>query len=108
MGIFDGWRRKTKSETKPQIKAPEKLQSAEISTADSKKLLDKYNLLIQRRTELQEERQEFTAKLDRGEIDSDEFRKELMNRMQEAATISEKIQKAAAKLTSLGYRGVRS
>lgn len=108
MGIFDSWRRKTKSETKPQIKAPEKLQSTEVSTADSKNLLDEYNFLIQRRTELQEERQELTAKLDRGEIDSDEFRKELMNRMQEAATVSEKIQKVASKLTSLGFRGVRS
>jgi hypothetical protein len=108
MGLFDGWRRKTKSDTKPQIKAPEKQQSTKGDIVDSKNLLAEYNLLIQRRTELHEERQTLTSKLDQGEIDSDEFRKELMNRMQEAATVSEKIQTAAAKLTALGYRGVRS
>lgn len=108
MGLFDGWRRKTKSGTKSQIEAPKKPQSTEGEVVDAKNLLAEYNLLLLRRTELQEERQELTAKLDRGEIDSDEFRKELMNRMQEAATVSENIRIAAAKLTSLGYRGVRS
>jgi hypothetical protein len=108
MGLFDGWRRKKAAQTTPQIKAPEKSQSTEGELEDGETLLAEYNLLVQRRTELQAERAEFTAKLDRGEIDPDEFRKELMNRMQEAATVSEKIRTIAAKLASLGYRGVRS
>ena len=108
MGLFDGWRRKKAAQTTPQIKAPKKTQSTEEEKGDGEKLLAEYNLLVQRRTELQAERAELTAKLDSGEIDPDDFRKELMNRMQEAATVAEKIRTIAAKLTSLGYRGVRS
>lgn len=108
MGLFDGWRRKKASQTKPQLKPPEKPKSTREEQEDSGNLLTEYNLLVKRRAELQEEREELTAKLDRGEIDPDVFRKELMGRMQEAATVSEKIRTSAAKLTSLGYRGVRS
>ena len=108
MGLFDGWRRKKAAQTTPQIKAPKKMQSTEEEKGDGENLLAEYNLLVQRRTELQAERAELTAKLDGGEIDPDDFRKELMNRMQEAATVSEKIRTIAPKLASLGYRGVRS
>jgi len=107
LGLFDGWRRKKASQTTPQLKPPEKPQSAGERQDEADNLLAEYNVLLQRRTELQTEREELTAKLDRGEIDPDAFRKELMDRIQEAATISENIRASAAKLTSLGYRGVR-
>ena len=108
MGLFDSWRRKKTSQTKPQLKPPEKPESIKGNQGDGSTLLAEYNILILRRAELQKEREELTSKLDRGEIDSDAFRTELMDRIQEAATVSEKIRTTATKLSSLGYRGVHS
>ena len=108
MGLFDSWRRKKAQPTPSLQKSPEKHRSTEGNKDSSNALLSEYNILIQRRAELQKEREELTSRLERGEIDSDAFRKELMNRIQEAATVSEKIQTIATKLTSLGYRGVHS
>jgi len=115
MGLFDGWRRKQKKKTTVQLKEPAKLKTDEVSSGeednatepqDVATLVAEYERLVQRREELQVERRELTATLDRGEIDPDEFRKELMDRIQEAATVSENLRTTARKLTSLGYRGV--
>ncbi|TFG31938.1 hypothetical protein EU528_04850 [Candidatus Thorarchaeota archaeon] len=115
MGLFDGWRRKQKSMATVQLKEPAKPKTevSGTSKADDKTdsedvvvLIAEYERLVQRREELQVERRELTATLDRGEIDSDEFRKELMNRIQEAATVSENLRITGSKLTAMGYRGV--
>ncbi len=114
MGLFDGWRRKKKKAAAVQLKEPVKPKTgeagvsgpdAEADSGDVAGLMAEYEQLVQRREELQVERRELTARLDRGEIDPDDFRKELMNRIQEAATVSENIRTTATKLTSLGYRG---
>ena len=115
MGLFDSWRRKKKPSATVQLTEPKKpiKVEAEASDPDAKteptdvvSLVAEYERLIQRREELQVERRELTATLDRGEIDPDEFRKELMNRIQEASTVSETLRVSAIKLTTLGYRGV--
>ena len=115
MGLFDRWRRKKKSKTTVQLQEPEKLKPAKDSTTETSvkgeedtlvDLVVEYERLVKRREELQVERGELTAKLDRDEIDHDDFRKELMSKIQEAATVSENLRIAAAKLTSQGYRGV--
>ncbi len=114
MGLFDSWRRKKKPVATVQITAPKKLKTEETPQSVSEVvgeseaadvLIAEYERLVQRREELQVERQEITATLDRGELDPDEFRRELMNRIQEAATVSENLHITAAKLTALGYRG---
>lgn len=118
MGLFDGWRRKKKKPV-ATVQLAEPAKPAEVKTVtvesepdtktestDVVSLVAEYERLVQRREELQNERRELTATLDRGEIDPDEFRKELMNRIQEAATVSETLRITASKLTSLGYRGV--
>jgi hypothetical protein len=115
MGLFDGWRRKQKKKATVQLKEPVKPKTEVSSSGDVESkaesedvvsLVAEYERLVQRREELQVERRELTATLDRGEIDPDEFRKELMNRIQEAATVSENLRATATKLTTLGYRGV--
>ncbi len=115
MGLFDGWRRKRKREAAVKLQEPKMSKSVEsrVSEAieeseqvDTVSLVAEYERLIQRKEILQVERGELTTKLDRGEIEADDFRKELMNRIQEAAEVSEKLRITAAKLTSLGYRGV--
>jgi hypothetical protein len=116
MGLFDGWRRKKKTPNTPvQLTESTTHENDEIDTseagADSEEsdvvtLVAEYERLVQRREILQVERRELTATLDRGEIDPDEFRKELMNRIQEAAVVSENLRVTTTKLTSLGYRGV--
>jgi hypothetical protein len=117
MGLFDSWRRKKKRTASVQLQEPEKpikpakvesdsSESEEEASKDVVTLVAEYERLVQRREELQVERRELTATLDRGEIDPDEFRKELMNRIQEASTVSENLRVTAAKLTALGYRGV--
>ena len=78
-----------------------------IGPVDVDTLVVEYDQLTQRKEDLQVKRDEITAKLDRGEIEADSFRKELMNIIQEAAMVSEKLQVTAANLTSLGYRGIR-
>ena len=108
MGLFDGWRRKRKREAAVKLQEPKMVSEniEESEQVDTVSLVAEYERLIQRKEILQAERGELTAKLDRGDIEADDFRKELMNRIQEAAEVSEKLRVTAAKLTSLGYRGV--
>jgi len=79
---------------------PEKHQDEVVS------LVAKYERLVKRREELQAERGELTEKLDRGELSPTEFRKNLMSKIQEASTVSDKIKRTSSRLTQLGYRGV--
>jgi LPS O-antigen subunit length determinant protein (WzzB/FepE family) len=113
MGLFDGWRRKKRrSETAVKLQKPERVMvpdsevAEEVTSDDLSALLKEYEELGKRKEALQIERDELTARLDRDEIDAIAFRKELMNKIQEAATVSEKIQVTGAKLVSLGYRGI--
>ncbi|MGY5858869.1 MAG: hypothetical protein RTU63_05830 [Candidatus Thorarchaeota archaeon] len=116
MGLFDSWRRKRKSAESPRIIKPKPVASKEDKDSettvespqtDSTNLVAEYEQLTQRKEDLQVNRDELTAKLDRGEIETDVFRKELMNLIQEAAVVSEKLQTIAAELTAQGFRGFR-
>jgi SMC interacting uncharacterized protein involved in chromosome segregation len=115
MGLFDGWRRK-KSKQKPVLesKSREKKDISDLTPTDTiepknldsiKSLLEDYNNLVERRESLSIEREELTKKLERGEIEASEFRKELMSRIQDAAQVSEKLRETTVKLSGLGYRG---
>ena len=111
MGIFDGWRRKQKTERAVRLREPRKVLSADevpekVSETDHAALLKEYQELVQRKEALHGERDELNVRLERGEIDANAFRKELMSRIQEAAEVSEKIRITGAKLVSLGYRGI--
>ncbi len=115
MGLFDRWRRKRKSKATVQLQEPAKPKFVQDDTVETSvkdeaedlvDLVAEYERLVKRREELQVERGELTAKLDRDEINPDDFRKELMRKIQEAAAVSETLRIAAAKLTSQGYRGV--
>ena len=112
VGIFDSWRRKRKTETQVKLQEPRKIkpvgskETEAITDKEQSKLVIEYNELVRKKDALQAERDEITARLDRGEIDDTAFRKELMNRIQEAANVSDKIRETAAKLVSLGYRGI--
>jgi len=112
MGIFDSWRRKRKPESQVRLQEPRKIKPVDrketeaIKNDEQSKLVIEYNELVRKKDALLAERDELTARLDRGEIDDTVFRKELMNRIQEAASVSEKIRETAAKLVSLGYRGI--
>jgi len=111
MGLFDSWRRKKRTETTVKHREPMKVLSQDelvqdISETDSAALLKEYEELVKRKEALQAERNELNTQLERGEIDANAFRKELMNRIQEAAVVSEKIRVTGAKLVSLGYRGI--
>ena len=112
MGLFDSWRRKRKPvvTTKPhkpeRVIVPDTEVSKEVKDEDLSALLAEYEELVKRKEALQVERNELNAKLERGEIEPTAFRKELMNRIQEAASVSESIRVTGAKLVSLGYRGI--
>lgn len=115
MGLFDGWRRKRKREATVKLQEPKMSKYVESKVSediketeqvDTVSLVAEYERLIQRKEILKVERAELTAKLDRGEIEAGDFRKELMSRIQEAAEVSDKLRVTATKLTSLGYRGV--
>ena len=115
MGLFDGWRRKRKREATVKLQEPKRLKSVESKVSedikerekvDTVNLVAEYERLIQRKEMLLAERGILTARLDRGEIEADDFRKELMSKIQEAAEVSDKLRVTSAKLTSLGYRGV--
>ncbi|MGY5852314.1 MAG: hypothetical protein RTU92_01965 [Candidatus Thorarchaeota archaeon] len=69
-------------------------------------LVAEYERLVARREELQVERGQLTAQLDRGDLTAIEFRKQLMVKIQEAAQVSETLKETSGKLTALGYRGV--
>ena len=123
MGLFDSWRRKKKTTSKPTrvrgrenlttgaaIPAVQRTPAVESLPAETqvelKGLVAEYERLYQRREELQVERSELTNRLDKGELTAIEFRKELMSRIQEAASVSDELKDTAAKLTAMGYRGV--
>ncbi|MEM2141898.1 MAG: hypothetical protein QXS20_04200 [Candidatus Thorarchaeota archaeon] len=120
MGLFDTWRRK---KTVSPVRAPkspvtgmpittEQVSQSEAATPPTSgqdevvELVADYERLISRREQLQRERGELTIRLDRGEIDADVFRKELMARIQEASRVSERLKEVTTRLTELGYRGV--
>ena len=87
--------------------AIDKYLGGESQPEEVKNLLTEYNRLLVRKAELQQERGALTGRLDSGEISPDDFRKELMDIIQEAATVSDKIRETGVKLTSLGHRGLR-
>jgi cell division septum initiation protein DivIVA len=69
-------------------------------------LLAEYERLIQRREALRTEGNELMARLDKGEITAQEWRKSLMARTQEASQISEKLRIMTSRLRFLGYNGL--
>jgi len=115
MGLFDSWRRKREPITTVKLEKPAKPlppsqksvdEQSTAETDDVTNLVSDYERLIRRREELQLERKELTNKLDQGQLDANEFRQQLMDRIQEAAQVSENLRVISIKLTSLGYRGV--
>jgi C4-dicarboxylate-specific signal transduction histidine kinase len=118
MGLFDRWRRKKTPEQQPVARLREKIgteseTSAEVHITEGESetissLLKRHEDLVQRREELQKEREKLTRKLDEGKLDTTEFRKELMARIQEAAQVSENLRETQIELTQLGYRGTLS
>jgi hypothetical protein len=115
MGIFDSLRRKKQPKTVIKLQEPEKPivseqkppgETAATKPTDASSLIVEYERLILRREELQAERKELNDRLDRGELSPDEFRTHLMDRIQEAAQVTESLRYTSAKLISLGYRGL--
>jgi hypothetical protein len=114
MGLFDSWRRKKPRHTPvaksldPRKTVTELASDKSIDTGERESissLLGEYDNLVKKREELTAEREELTKKLERGEIEATQFRKELMLRIQEAAKVSEDLQTTTARLAQLGYRG---
>jgi len=114
MGLFDRWRRKKPSPTTVSKFPGARKAASKISSDDTimpsnlesiKVLLSEYDSLVERRESLSVERENLTLRLERGEIEATEFRKELMSRIQEAAKVSESLRETSAKLSELGYRG---
>ncbi|MHA1653395.1 MAG: hypothetical protein ACTSYX_10060 [Candidatus Thorarchaeota archaeon] len=122
MGLFDSWRRRRKTGTaeRARIKSREILVSDSAPTtapapptelppetqAEVVSLVAEYERLVRRRDELQRERSQLTIRLDNGELSPIEFRKELMARIQEAASVAERIKEVSSRLIALGYRGI--
>ncbi|NWF96311.1 MAG: hypothetical protein HXY34_09220 [Candidatus Thorarchaeota archaeon] len=121
MGIFDTWKRKKSSDSVRSVRGrevqlagsqPPKVEVSRIEALSPEKqdevvsLVAEYERLSARREELQRERGDLTARLDRQEITPNDFRKELMARIQEASQVSERLKETMARLTELGYRGV--
>lgn len=114
MGLFDKWRRKKTKPTTVSKPLDAKKAASELSSDDTiipdnldsiKALLGEYDNLVERREALSVERENLTLRLERGEIEATEFRKELMSRIQEAARVSESLRVTSARLSELGYRG---
>jgi hypothetical protein len=115
MGLFDSWRRKRKPAQQKVARPRETTKIKSESPTDSiepedgkdtiSSLLGKYDSLVQRREKLQVEREDLTRKLEDGELEATEFRKELMAMIQEAAQVSENLRETSIRLTQLGYRG---
>ena len=114
LGLFDKWRRKKPSPTAISRPPVPKKAASELSSDDTimpdnldsiKALLGEYENLVERREALTVEREDLTLRLERGEIETTEFRKELMSRIQEAAKVSESLRETSARLSELGYRG---
>ena len=114
MGLFDKWRRKKPRPTTVSQPLDAKKAVSELSPDDTimpsnldsiKALLGEYDNLAERREALSVERENLTLRLERGEIEATEFRRELMSRIQEAAKVSESLRETSARLSELGYRG---
>ncbi|MGY5865556.1 MAG: hypothetical protein RTV41_13220 [Candidatus Thorarchaeota archaeon] len=114
MGLFDSWRRKKPKPTfvakprDPKKAVSEMARDKSVAPGDLesiKTLLGEYDNLVERREILSVEREDLTNKLERGEIEATQFRKELMSRIQAAAKVSENLRETIARLTQLGYRG---
>ena len=112
MGLFDGWRRKkkttagpTKVKEKPVGEIDESIPESLNEDAGVNELLAHYINLTQRREELQKESDALTQQLDSGEISAIDFRKELMIRIIEAASVNDQLKDTEGKLISLGYKG---
>jgi len=130
MGIFDSWRRKKpeqpgakipvrRPETMPTQEArlatisrqtaPEIVRSVARSAAAQSEvngLVAEYEHMVERRKALQTEKDELTARMDKGEITAQQWRRQLMASTQEAAQLSEKIRVISARLRWLGYSGL--
>ncbi len=124
MGLFDSWRRRKRKEVHPvhvkgreimttgeQKGVAETSESAPVEVtpdqqAQDASLFEDYQKLHQRREQLQTERAELTTRLDNGELNAKEFRKELMSRIQEAAAVADELKEVTAKLSALGYHGL--
>ncbi|RDE12902.1 MAG: hypothetical protein C4K49_09320 [Candidatus Thorarchaeota archaeon] len=74
--------------------------------SETASLLAEYRKLVQRRGALTAERAELTTRLERGEITTAQFHKELRAKIQEAARVSENLSATAARLSELGYSGL--
>jgi hypothetical protein len=107
MGLFDWWRRKKRPKRPVQVQSIEKPNNVEQQSEEVGDLIQQYESLLQRKEELQQARSELTKKLETGEIDPDDFRKDLMEIIQDGATNSEKLHDIGIKLTALGYKGVQ-
>jgi hypothetical protein len=108
MGLFDSWRRKKHRPATVAKPRDSKKPVVELESGDPdsiRTLLGEYQDLVERREALSVEREDLTRKLETGEIEATEFRRELMFRIQEAARVSETLRETTAKLTQLGYRG---
>ena len=114
MGLFDSWRRKKPRpttvakqldtrKTVSELVSDKSIDTGERESITS--LLGEYEELVKKRETLTVGREELTEKLERGEIEATQFRKELMSRIQEAARVSENLQDTTARLAQLGYRG---
>ncbi len=119
MGLFDRWRRKKEDKRDTRVKGREILTSKppskmkqsveELSPEDQSELASlvaEYERLKKRRDELKDERGQLTMQLDRGELTPNEFRKQLMLRIQEASQVTEKLNSTSSRLTAMGYRGI--
>jgi regulator of replication initiation timing len=69
-------------------------------------LVAEYERMVERRKALQTEKDELTARMDKGEITAQQWRRQLMASTQEAAQLSEKIRVISARLRWLGYSGL--
>jgi chromosome segregation ATPase len=130
MGIFDTWRRKKPEQpgAKIPVRRPETMLTEGARPATMSRptapgivrlearspaaqtevsgLVAEYERMVDRRKALQTERDELTARLDKGEITAQEWRKQLMASTQEAAQLSEKIRITSARLKWMGYTGL--
>ncbi len=107
MGLFDWWRRKKQPKKPIQVQSIEKPKDVEQHSEEVETLIEEYETLLQRKEELLQARHELTMKLENGEIDHDDFRKDLMEIIQDGAANSERLHDIGTKLTALGYKGVR-
>ena len=126
MGLYDSSRRKKmqhpepkpiasgrgsmRTETPKQAVPAAKPATSEVPRSvvksEMNSLLTEYRRLVQRREALTAERAELTTRLDRGEITTAQFHKELRAKIQEAARVSENLKATATRLSELGHSGL--